>query len=268
MKCARFKFPDGRQLTWYETGQGQPLVLLHGWAMSAAVFSEIAPLLSPYFRLLVPDLPGHGHSSPPRGNMLDGIAADLAAWLAATEKNPVTLVGWSLGGMLALEVAHQNKLLVDRLVLTATTPRFTQSEDWAYALPSVQVRALARNLDRRFEATLGDFFSLAFAGECLSTERLRAIRSFAVRQSPLPDRDAVLGLLHLLAALDQRTILSEIHQPALVLHGDLDQIAPVAAGRSLAEMLPQGSFSGFPDVGHAPFLSQPQETVIKIREFL
>ena len=267
MKASRFTLPDGRQLNWYEFGKGRPLVLLHGWAMSAAVFSEIAALLSSDFRLLIPDLPGHGASSPAMKNDLAGIAADLASWIAATEKNPVTLIGWSLGGMLSLEITRQNKLPVARLVLIGTTPRFTQSEDWAFGLPSVQVRALGRNLERRFEATLADFFSLAFAGESISTERLRTIRTFAVRQSPLPDQGASLGLLNMLAVQDQRSILSEIHQPALVMHGDLDQIAPVSAGYALAEMLPQGSFSGFSDTGHGPFLSQPQETVARILEF-
>jgi pimeloyl-[acyl-carrier protein] methyl ester esterase len=267
VKAASFILPDGRLLNWYEVGQGRPLVLLHGWAMSAAVFTEVAALLSSDFRLLIPDLPGHGRSSPALQNDLVGIAADLRCWIEASEKDPVVLVGWSLGGMLALEIAHQNKLPVDRLVLVGTTPRFTLGEDWAFGLPSAQVRALARNLERRFEATLGDFFALAFAGENISNERLRMIRTFAVRQSLLPDHGVALGLLNRLASQDQRAILSAIHQPALVLHGDLDQIAPVAAGLSLAEILPQGIFCEFHGVGHAPFLSQPQETVAKIREF-
>ena len=59
MKEACLRLPDGRQLAWYEVGRGRPLVLLHGWAMSAGVFSEIASLLSEDFRLLIPDLPGH-----------------------------------------------------------------------------------------------------------------------------------------------------------------------------------------------------------------
>jgi pimeloyl-[acyl-carrier protein] methyl ester esterase len=267
LKAANFQLPDGRQLAWYEIGQGRPLVLLHGWAMSAAVFSEVAALLSADFRLLIPDLPGHGNSSASLQNDLAGISADLGCWLTDIEQEAVTLVGWSLGGMLSLEVAHQKQLPVDRLVLVGTTPRFTMSDDWAFGLPAVQVRALARNLERSFEATLAGFFALAFAGESMSKERLRTIRSFAVKQSPLPDHDAALGLLKLLASQDQRAILPEIHQPALVLHGDLDQIAPVAAGRALAEMLPKGLFSAFSGVGHGPFLSQPQAVVAKIREF-
>ncbi len=267
MKQSCFRLPDGRQLTWYEIGQGRPLVLLHGWAMSAAVFSEIAVLLGDGFRLLIPDLPGHGASSPSPQNGLADIAADLACWLAAVEKNPVALVGWSLGGMLGLEIARQEKVPVKRLVLIGTTPRFTTSSDWLFGLPLAQVRALARNLERRFEATLADFFALAFAGEKINAERLRTIRNFAVKRSPLPDRTVALSLLNMLADQDQRNVLSEIHQPTLVLHGELDQITPASAGRSLAERLPQGTYVEFPGVGHGPFLSRPQEAVAIIREF-
>jgi pimeloyl-[acyl-carrier protein] methyl ester esterase len=262
-----FTFPDGRQLTWYEIGQGRPLVLLHGWSMSARVFSEVATLLSSGFRLLIPDLPGHGGSSPALQNDLAGIADDLVLWIAAVESEPVILAGWSLGGMLSLEITHQHKLPVDRLLLIGTTPRFTQCSDWSFGLPSVQVRAMVRNLERRFEATLGDFFSLAFAGEVISKERLRTIRNFAVRQGSLPDPGVALDLLIMLETQDQREILSEIQQPALVLHGVLDQITPVAAGRYLAEVLPLGSFTGFAEVGHGLFMSQPQEVVKNIREF-
>lgn len=264
---ANFTFADGRQLRWREVGKGRPLVLLHGWAMSAAVFTEVAALLSADFRLLIPDLPGHGNSSPCPKNDLAAIAADLECWIAATTEEPVSLVGWSLGGMLSLELARHNRLPVDRLVLVGTTPRFTSSEDWSYGLPRVQVRALARNLERRFESTLGDFFTLAFAGEAIAKERLRTIRTFAVRQSPLPDRDAALALLDMLADQDQRALLEEIHQPALVLHGDLDQIAPIVAGRTLAERLPKGSLNELRGVGHGPFLSRPQEVVARILGF-
>lgn len=243
-------------------------MLLHGWAMSAGGFSEIATLLSSGFRLLIPNLPGHGGSSPAMQNDLAGFAADLEHWLGEVEENPVTLIGWSLGGMLSMELAHRKRLPIERLVLLATTPRFTQKEGWELGLPPVQVRALGRNLQRRFEATLADFFSLAFAGEKISRERLRAIRTFAVKQNPLPDRDTALALLDMLAVHDQRAILSEIQQPTLLLHGVLDQITPVSAGRSLAAMLPRGTFYGFPDVGHCPFLSQPQATAERIREFV
>jgi pimeloyl-[acyl-carrier protein] methyl ester esterase len=235
--------------------------------MSAAVFSELATLLAQDFRLLIPDLPGHGGSSPARQNDLAGIAVDLSCWIAAVENGPVLLAGWSLGGMLALELTYRKRCPVERLILVGTTPRFTLDENWTFGLPALQLRALIRNLERKFEATLADFFSLAFAGEEISRERLRTIRTFAVKRSPLPDHSTAVELLKLLAVQDQREILAEVYQPALILHGALDQITPVAAGRYLAEKLPKGAFSEFPGVGHGPFLSQPMETAAKIREF-
>jgi len=267
LKQFTFELPGERHLNWYEIGQGQPMVLLHGWSMSAGVFSELASLLSADFRLLIPDLPGHGGSSPARQSDLNGLSSDLSCWLTAVVKSSFTLVGWSLGGMLALELARQEELPVDRLVLIGTTPRFTLNDDWNFGLPLLQVRALTRNLGRRFESTLADFFALAFNGESISMDRLRTIRRFAVKQSPFPDLSVALDLLDMLSVQDQREDLHEICKPALVLHGDLDQIAPVAAGRYLAGKLPAGSFVNFPGVGHSPFLSQPQEVAAKILEF-
>jgi pimeloyl-[acyl-carrier protein] methyl ester esterase len=267
LKLERFKLPDGGDLAWYEVGNGRPLVLLHGWATSASVFSELVTMLADDFRLLIPDLPGHGASSPAVQNDLVSIAAALNCWLEATESTPVALAGWSLGGMLALEMARQKPLRIDRLLLIGTTPRFTSGDDWTFGLPEVQVRAFGRNLARRYETTLADFFNLAFASEDISKERLHAIRSFAVKRSSLPDRIAAMELLNGFCEQNQLDLLTHIDQPALVIHGELDQITPLTAGRYLAEQLPHGELLEFSGVGHGPFLSRPQEVVDSILEF-
>lgn len=267
MKEACLRLPDGRQLAWYEVGRGRPLVLLHGWAMSAGVFSEIASLLSEDFRLLIPDLPGHGRSTPAALNDLSGISEDLHRWIESVVSTPVILCGWSLGGMLAMDLARQHPSSFDRLLLVGTTPRFTVGENWDSGLPLVQVRALERNLGRQFETTLAGFFAKAFAGEEISSARLRTIRGFAVKQSALPNRDAALSLLGFLAVQDQREIVGQLHLPTSVIHGELDQITPVIAGRRLVEMLPNAQFHEFSGVGHGPFLSRPREFVAKVREF-
>lgn len=263
----RYPFPDGRSLCWYEAGEGPTLVLLHGWAMSAAAFSELAENLAADFHLLIPDLPGHGQSSPALQNDLDGLTADLCAWLEATSPGPLTLLGWSLGGMLAMQIAAQRHVPVERLVLVGTTPRFTITDNWDSGLPATQVHAMARNLGRRFEATLGDFFALTFADEEIPRERMRTIRNFAVRNSALPDPQVALDLLRYLAVQDQRKLLSQLTVPVMVLHGALDRVSPVGAGRYLAEQCLNGICVELAGVGHAPFLSDPQRVADAIREF-
>ena len=267
MKERQFQNADGGQLTWYDTGRGRPLVLLHGWAMSAAAFQELASLLADNFRVLAPDLPGHGKSSAALRNDLDGYATLLEGWLSSMDAGPFILVGWSLGGMLSLQIASDGQVPVQRLALLGSTPKFTTGNDWPFGLPITQVRAMARNLKRRFEATLAEFFSLAFAGESIPIDRLRTIRNFAVRASSLPDREAASALLEVLAEQDQRDILPGIQVPVMVLHGELDRISPVGAGRAMAEMLPRGEFVPFAGTGHAPFLSKPHDVAARLVEF-
>jgi len=267
MKERQFERSDGGHLTWYETGQGRPLVLLHGWAMSAAAFQELAGLLAENYRVLIPDLPGHGKSSPADQNDLVGLSDLLTDWLLSQSVEPCVLVGWSLGGMLSLQIASDGKLPVERLALIGSTPKFTIGDDWSFGLPPTQVRAMARNLKRQFETTLSEFFSLTFIGEKISIDRLRTIRNFAVRASSLPDQTVAFELLNMLAEQDQRDILTDIHIPAMVLHGELDQVSPVGAGRAMADMLPLSEFVPFPGIGHAPFLSKPHDVAASLLEF-
>lgn len=262
----RFTLPDGRTLAWRETGSGPTLVLLHGWSLSGVAFSELAVHLAG-FRLLLPDLPGHGGSSPAPSPSLTTLANDLAAWLAATAPGHVLLGGWSLGGMLAMELAVRLAVPVERLLLIGTTPRFAASADWPHGLPATQVRALARNLKRRFTATLGEFFALSFGPKEVDAARLRTIRAFAIQPAGLPDPASAAALLALLESQDQRHLPAAITCPTLVIHGADDRIVPVGAGRALAALLPQGRLCEFAATGHAPHWTRLQETAAAIREF-
>ncbi|MDH3999207.1 MAG: alpha/beta fold hydrolase, partial [Desulfuromonadales bacterium] len=213
------------------------------------------------------NLPGHGESTPLAQNTLASHGAVLSAWLRQEIAGPFSLLGWSLGGMLALALADDHRLDVQRLALLSATPRFSSDEEWSHGLPQTQVKALIRNLRRRFEATLGDFFALTFAGEEISDERMRQIRNFALRQSALPDKATAASLLELFLDQDQRALLDHLQLPTLVIHGELDQITPLAAGRYLAQQLPDSRFVEIAGVGHAPFLSRPDSVAAAIKDF-
>lgn len=264
----RFTLADGRQLAWREWGSGAPLIMLHGWSMSSVVFAEVAEQLADHFQVLCPDLPGHGGSDATLETSLSAFAKILAEWSRSLKLPSAALLGWSLGGQVALQLAFEKSMPLQQLLLVASTPRFCQTENWIQALPATQIRALERNLARAYEKTMGDFFNLQFAGEDISKQRYRHILQFAVRSSTLPNSYAARQLLQVLASSDQRQQLHSIDLPTQVLHGEIDQIIPLAAGRFLADNIAGATFESLAGVGHAPFFSRPNDCVRRWLDFL
>lgn len=261
------RLPDGRRLAWRETGRGRAIVLIHGWAMSSAVFTEIAELLGSDHRVLMPDLPGHGNSSPAADLSLARLAIDLDAWLNLLKCPTALICGWSLGGMVAIELEVSAGFRPAGLVLIATTPRFSKADDWPYGLPAAEVRLLERNLESSFQQTLGQFFVRMFAGEAVDAKRLQEIRRFAIYNEPMPDQAAVKRCLSIFSRQDQRRLLPGIACPVLVVHGAQDRITPAGAGRTIFDQVQRSRQIEYPDIGHAPFLSRPGQVVADIRDF-
>lgn len=260
--------PTGRLLSWREWGSGKPLIMLHGWSMSSAVFSEVAIPLAEQYRVLCPDLPGHGESEPAPSCSLGGFAEGIASWGRQLALGRAALLGWSLGGQVAQQLAITQQLELSRLLLVAATPRFCQTAGWPHGLPGTQLHALERNLGRAYEKTLGDFFRLQFSADEISKQRFREILQFAVRSSCLPVAAEAQKSLRILGQEDLRDRLDAIDLPTLVMHGQRDRIIPVAAGEYLAERIPGVQLELLSDVGHAPFFSRPKECVARWREFL
>lgn len=260
------KFEHGH-LCWQESGDGPPLVLLHGWSMSHAVFSEIAELLANDFHLYIPDLPGHGASDSAESFNMDSFVRILVSWMEKLNFKQGNLLGWSLGGQVAMSIAAACPQLVKRLVLVSTTPLFCADDNWSNGLPQGELHALRRGVQRRYLATMGDFFDLQFKNENISEERRREILRFAVRPVGLPDPEVALLTLDLLGQEDLRPLLNRVEQQALVIHGENDRIIPVSAGRFLAEILKDAKLATLPGIGHAPFLSRPGQVAQLLRAF-
>lgn len=265
-----WRLADGRVINYRQAGSGPTLVLLHGWAMSSAVFGEALQALSDEFCVLAPDLPGHGQSPACKDYGLDALAADLAAWMQGLKLTDVRLLGWSLGGQIALRLASLaplEKQRLSRLLLVATTPRFVADAEWPYGLVEGQVRIMARGLGRRFSRTLDDFFAQQFGAQELSAERRQWLITQLSPKAVPPQPEAALAALETLRISDLRSELAGLPLPALVMHGTEDRIVPLGAGHYLADMLPQARFQTLPRAGHAPFLSDPQTSFQLWREF-
>ena len=237
-----------------------PIVLLHGWGLSAAVWAPLRAHLSPAQAIHAPDLPGHG-SAAPAGDTL----ASWADALVATLPDKALVVGWSLGGMLALHIARHYPHKVARLVLIDTTPRFVQADDWLPALSAATLADFRHNFDADPAATQRRFVALQSLGDAA---RKAVSASLTAALSAADDKQPALATgLRLLAETDLRDLTPAITQPVRLLHGGADKLMPVAAAEWLADTLPNARLSVFSDAGHAPFVSRAPECAALIESF-
>lgn len=179
-----------------------------------------------------------------------------------TRKEKIIVVGWSLGGMLALQLAQAHPEWIEKLVLLSSTPRFTTDGLYTEGLPLSIVKNLSRRLKRRQRETQEDFYREMFAAtESAAAEKFNEISPafFSLAGEGLQK-----GLDYLLQT-DLRGILSQIKVPVDILHGGADEICPPAAARYMAGLLPAAKLKLFPGAGHVLFFSHLAE-VLKIIE--
>lgn len=240
-----------------DAGAGRPVVLVHGWSLSSAAFAEETAWLARDRRAIVPDLRGHGRSSPPRAPFgLADLARDLAALVDRLALERAVLLGWSLGAQVAIAAAPLVRRRLAALVLVSGTPRFTEGEGWPHGLPARSVEGLALRVRRDAPRAVARFFDGMFVeGELDGAGRARAE---AVRAAvPAADPAALLSGLDVLAREDLRAALPALDLPVLLVHGDRDPVCPPGAARATAAAIPGARLALLPGAGHAPFLSSP-----------
>jgi pimeloyl-[acyl-carrier protein] methyl ester esterase len=249
-------------------GSGPALVLLHGWGLNVRVWDGLTAALCGRFRIIAVDLPGHGRSVwlPERGSLQEQ-AAQVAESVAAIAAE-YSLLGWSLGGQIALQLAAaQHGRKADRLVLIATTPRLTASPDWPHGAPPERLAAQAEGLETDYRRTVSDFLELQVRGSAGSAAALAQLRA-ALFAHGYPGVAALARGLDLLRDTDLRPLLGDISLPTLVIAGQYDRVTLPAASHALADGLPRARYVEIRRAAHAPFLSHLPELSALISDFL
>lgn len=245
-------------------GSGPDIVLLHGWGLHSGVWESVMQRLAADFRVTLIDLPGHGRSGMPDQ---DYTLPTLAAAIARVAPPRAVWMGWSLGGMAALQLAIEHPGQVSGLILVAAMPRFVRAPDWPHAMEAEMLETFARALEEDYQGTLQRFLALQTLGGAHGAETLRTLRELAARSQP-PHPDALRGGLAILRSADLRPRLGEIACPVQLILGKGDRLVPVAAGATMKERLPGRRLHVIKGAGHAPFLSHPDEFLEVVNEFL
>jgi pimeloyl-[acyl-carrier protein] methyl ester esterase len=246
------------------TGAGPDVALLHGWGLHGGIWQQLVDDLAPRCRVHVLDLPGFGRSPWDAGcGDLEGMARRVAAHLPAR----CSLVGWSLGGMVAMRIASLFPARVPRLVLVATTPRFVRHRSWPHAMDAATLAGFAAQLAQDWRGTVQDFLGLQVRGDEKQLETLRELRRI-VFQHGEPSGAALAAGLEILRTADLRGELPRIACPALVYAGEYDRLTPPEAGAALAAALPDARLRLVARAAHAPFLAHREQFAAEVGAFL
>ena len=243
-------------------GAGPDLVLIHGWAMHGGIFAPLTRLLRSRFRLHIVDLPGHGHSRDDAGSLEPSPCASRLI----TRLPHAAWVGWSLGGLVALQAALDHADHVRGLVAIAASPCFVAAPDWPHGVPLGIFAQFDAGLRTDYRATIERFLALEALGSEHAQTELRELKAHVFERGE-PAIAALAQGMQLLETTDRRARLPELAVPNLWIAGRRDRLVPARAMRWAAQQNPRGQFLEFSS-GHAPFIGHAAEIAQAIGAFV
>lgn len=259
----QIRTPDGAVINYSDAGSGQPIIFLHGWLMSNLVWAY-QQRLTENFRIIVPDLRGHGGSGGAVFSY-DSCVADLGTLLDALGMDKAIVVGWSMGAQIALHSWPQLQSRLAGLVLVGATPLFCRQEGYGHGVPLADARGMAVRLKRNFNLTAGEFYQGMFTPDERMEHAVNSLSKSIVGRLPAPA--LALSALNELIRADLRDVLPDISIPVLLSHGGADRICLPEAAIYMHDKLPHSRLEIFPGTGHAPFLTRPSEFNALLTDF-
>ena len=242
-----------------ELGSGPAVVLLHGYPLDGAMWSGVARALSARFRVLKPDLPGHGENPAEAPASLEG-HADFVEAILAELPPPVGVVGFSMGGYVALALMKRRPEKVRALALVDTRAGADDEADRAKrdeavaTVNSVGVGPIAQ----------------AMLPKLLSPEGLKRAdlmeRVSRIMQRQKPETVAA-DLCAMRDRPDATPLLASIAIPTLAVVGELDALTPLAESEAIAAAVPGARIVTIPGAGHLSPMERPRAVAAALAEF-
>lgn len=263
---------SGVELYLKDWGTGRPVVLIHGWPLSADSWDDIAlPLAKAGFRTIAYDRRGFGRSGQPwDGYNYDTLADDLEDILSTLQLTDVTLVGFSMGGgEVARFLTRHGKTRVRSVALiSSVVPCMLKSESNPDGVPLEIFAQMSQGLiaDRAqfFTAFFKDFYGIGLLSKSVSNEWLSWTHSMALQAG----LNATLECAKAFAMTDFRSDLKSFSLPTLIVHGTNDKTVPIAAtARPAAKAIPGSKLIEYDGAPHGIFASHRVQLIDDLLDF-
>ena len=261
------------ELHYTDHGEGQPVVLIHGWALSSRSWeAQLPALVGAGYRVLTYDRRGFGDSSQPwHGYEYDTFTADLAALMDHLDLTNVVLIGFSMGG--GEVVRYLSRFGADRVskivLASAVQPYLFKSDDNPDggiddAFVTEMIGEVARDRFAFMDEFMTSYFS---AGRRLKISPQHKAYALSLAEEAFPR--ALTESIAAWGRTDFRPDLPAVTVPTLVIHGDSDNIVPIeVSGERTAEAIPHAVLVVLQDAPHGVTVSHPEEWNAAVLQFL
>ena len=261
LRFGRAKLATGPRLHYAEYGRpgGRAILLLHGYSDSWFSFRPMLPFVPPDVHVLALDHRGHGDSeSPPSGYSIPQLAADAVALLDAKGLDRATLVGHSLGALVAQQAAVAAPERVERLLLIGTAAR-------------TRHLAAMEELRQAVEA-LRDPVPIEFIREFQESTLHRSVPpeflARVVEESRMLTADVWRAVMQGILGAEPPAGLAASRIPTWILWGERDAVFPASEQEALRALLPEAVWKLYPDTGHAVHWEHPEKVARDLESLL
>lgn len=249
---------------WGPGNGAAPVILLHGWTMTGAIWAPVAELLGT--PCLAPDLPAHGAAQGYAPSVAGGVA-QLGELIAEHGIEGATLVGWSLGALIGWSYLAEGGSGVARMVSIDMSPRPLPAPGWAYPMRGQSAEKAARGAQRFRTDWPGASRAIAqgMFARPEGSARMPAAAAEAVIRAQDPEAMALFW--ESLVAMDLRGAIPELNVPLLAIHGAQSRVYAPDTGRWIAGQAARGAVRVLPGCGHAPNIEAPEAVAEAISAF-
>jgi len=231
------------------------IFLIHGWALDSSVWNSFRLCLPMDWSINTIDLPGYGKQ--PQVSAACDVDSIVDCIINEVPSGAV-LVGWSLGGLIAIRVAKRISTELNMLVLMASTPCFIEKKDWPHGVNKAQLLETENRLNDDCASAIQAFISETALGDITPQSTIKNLRE--ITNGNLPDSSVLKCGLKILNELDLRADLKNLDCRLAMILGVNDHLVANSTGAATQSISPLISLINIDHAGHAPFISQCEAT--------